>query len=131
MRKTRRLTGAVLLLLATVGSAVAGERWAGISSADHFGAGPCPAVAFSLSVDGVAIEGSAESQAAGGKIKWRVGGVRTHDFIQIEMGYRPALWSRKVRVQWTGFQRHGLMQLTSSRDEACRQPRSVNLRRID
>ena len=130
MRKSRRLTGAVLLLLATVGARRRRTLGRDIVSRP-FGAGPCPAVAFSLSVDGVAIEGSAESQAAGGKIKWRVGGVRTHDFIQIEMGYRPALWSRKVRVQWTGFQRHGLMQLTSSRDEACRQPRSVNLRRID
>lgn len=131
MRKRYRLAGAVLLVLATAGTAAAGERWAGMSSADHFGAGPCPTVAFSLSVDGVAIEGSAESQSAGGKVKWHVGGFRTHDFIQIEMSRRPAIWKRKVRLQWTGFQRHGLMQLTSSRGESCRQPRSVNLRRID
>ncbi|MBX3500559.1 MAG: hypothetical protein KF889_14015 [Alphaproteobacteria bacterium] len=131
MRKDWRLPGAALLLLMTIEGAAAGERWAGISSADHFGTGPCPMVAFTLNVDGVAIEGSAESEATGSRVTWSVRGRRTHDFIQLEMSRRPSIWARRLRLQWTGFQRHGLMQLTTNRDESCRRPRSVNLRRID
>ena len=131
MRKAWRLFGAVLLLLVTAEAAARSERWAGISSADHFGLGPCPMVAFTLYVDGVAVDGSAESESTSGKVMWTVYGTRSHGFIQIEMSHRPWIWTPRVRVQWTGFQRHGLMQLTSSRGESCRQPRSVNLRRID
>lgn len=131
MRKAWPLFSAVLLLLATAEAAAQSERWAGISSADHFGVGGCPMVAFTLYVDGVAIAGSAESASAGGKVKWTVYGTRSHGFIQIEMSHRPWIWSRRVRVQWTGFQRQGLMQLTSGRDESCGPPRSLNLRRID
>lgn len=131
MRKGWRLFGAVLLLMVTAEAAARTERWAGISSADNFGTGSCPMVALTLYVDGVAIGGSAESESANGKVKWTVDGTRSHGFVQIEMSHRPWIWSRKVRVRWTGFQRQGLMQLISSRDEPCRSPRSVNLRRID
>ncbi len=131
MRKAWRLFGAVLLLLVTAEAAAQSERWAGISSSDHFGAGPCPSVAFTLYIDGVAVDGSAESQSTSGKIRWTVYGMRSHGFIQIEMTYRPWYSPRRTRVQWTGFQRHGLIQLTSGRGEFCRQLRSVNLKRID
>lgn len=126
-----RLPAVALLIVAMAGAATARERWAGMSSADHFGAGPCPTVAFSLSVDGAAIEGSAESESGGGRVQWSISGFRTHTLVQIEMSRRPQFWKRKIRIQWTGFLRHGLMQLTSGLDESCRQPRSVNLRRID
>jgi hypothetical protein len=131
MRKSWRLLGVALPLLLAAEAAARSERWAGISSADHFGGGACPMVAFTLYVDGVVIDGTAESDAGRGKVKWTTYGTRTHDFIQIEMSYRPWYSLSRIRVQWTGFQRHGLMQLTSSRGESCRQPRSVNLRRID
>lgn len=122
---------AVLPLLATAEAAARSERWAGISSADYFGSGRCPMVAFTLYVDGVGIDGFAESDPGRDKVKWTVYGTRTHGFIQIEMSYRPWYSMRRTRVQWTGFQRQGFMQLTSSRGDSCLQPRSVNLKRID
>lgn len=131
MRKAWRLFSAVLLLLVTAEAAAQSERWAGISSSDHFGAGPCPSLAFTLYIDGVAVDGSAESESKSGKVRWTVYGMRSHGFIQIEMTYRPWYSPRRTRVQWTGFQRHGLIQLTSGRGEFCRQLRSVNLKRID